>query len=213
MVHCRGCMDLQRPNPEVLRRMRDLLVASFDADQFRRFIADLEPAIIQELPGNVCSLATLVARGVDLLLQHAGIDLQYFERRAELRPKRRQEIFAIAGELGFLPSQASILERIKTLVAHDRNSPWIGMGSIHNKASGILDLSLRHLGSIDDHQLPLWILLNRKLASVRAGGDLETADRPKHDVSAESTDTRKQAAETRSYRRTGKPRSKWDGVL
>lgn len=78
---------------------------------------------IQELPGDVCSLATLVARGVDLLLQHAGIDLQYFERWAELRPKRRQEIFAISGELGFVPSQASLLERIKTLVARDRNSP------------------------------------------------------------------------------------------
>lgn len=64
-------------------------------------------------------------------------------------------------------SASGIRKVIELLVKHQMANHWSGMGSVHNKAPGILDLSLQHLGTIDDYQLPAWIAIRNYLEPVR----------------------------------------------
>jgi|JI9StandDraft_1071089.scaffolds.fasta_scaffold20287_3 hypothetical protein len=89
-------MDLRNLNPDVRRAMVELFVRGFSADEFRRLVADVNPALIPELPGESCPPATLIAHGVDLLLRHGHTDPQFFNRWIELRPAHRSEILSIA---------------------------------------------------------------------------------------------------------------------
>jgi hypothetical protein len=81
-------MDLRSPDPDARRAICELLLVCFTAEEFRRFVADLEPALIQELLGEACSDATVITHGVDLLLRHGRVDLHLFDRWAKLRPRR-----------------------------------------------------------------------------------------------------------------------------
>lgn len=56
---------------------------------------------------------------------------------------------------------------IDLLVHHRMANPWGGAGSVHNKAPGILDLTLQHLGRIDDYHLDVWAYLRKYLEPVR----------------------------------------------
>lgn len=96
----RGLMDLRSPDRNACRAMCELLVQSFSADEFRRLITDVDPALVPELPGESCPLATLVSNGVDLLLRHGRVDREFFNRWAELRSARRSQIFIVAEAMG-----------------------------------------------------------------------------------------------------------------
>lgn len=98
-VTLRGLMDVRSPDPDARRAMCELLVLCFNAEEFRRLVADIDPALTHELPGETCSDATVINRGVDLLLRHARVDLNFFERWAQLRPARRSQIFLVAQEM------------------------------------------------------------------------------------------------------------------
>lgn len=56
---------------------------------------------------------------------------------------------------------------IDLLVHHRMANRWGGAGSVHNKAPGILDLTLQHLGRIDDYHLDVWAYLRKYLEPVR----------------------------------------------
>jgi hypothetical protein len=102
-------MDARSPDPDARRAMYELLLDCFNAEQFRRFVADVDPALTRELPGEACSDATVIDRGVDLLFRHARVDLNFFERWAQHRPKRRSQIFSLADEMESLaPRTAAI---------------------------------------------------------------------------------------------------------
>ncbi len=90
-------MDARSPDPDARRAMCELLVICFTAEEFRHFVADVDPALTHGLPGEACSDATVINRGVDLLFRHARVDLYFFERWAQLQPARRSQIFSVAG--------------------------------------------------------------------------------------------------------------------
>lgn len=110
-------MDVRSPDPDARRAMCELLVLCFDAEEFRRFVADVDPALTHELPGETCSDATVINRGVDLLFRHARVDLYFFERWAQLRPARRSQIFAVAGEMESLAPRTAAIGSMATSAA------------------------------------------------------------------------------------------------
>ena len=103
-----GLMNVRSPEPEARRAMCELLLVCFTAEEFRRFVADLELALTHELLGETCSDATVITHGVDLLLRHARVDLHFFDRWAKLRPRRQSQIFLVAGEMGCLSPQTAV---------------------------------------------------------------------------------------------------------
>lgn len=103
-----GLMDVRSPEPGARGAMCELLLVCFTAEEFRRFVADLEPALTHDLLGEACSDVTVITHGVDLLLRHGRVDLHLFDRWAKLRPRRRSQIFLIAGEMGCLSSQTAV---------------------------------------------------------------------------------------------------------
>lgn len=94
-------MDPQTPSPDVLRRMRELLVDCFAANEFRRFIADVDEAAERELPGEGSSQTALIADGVALLRRRGLIDARFFQKWADHRRARQREIFEVAVAMGF----------------------------------------------------------------------------------------------------------------
>ena len=58
-------------------------------------------------------------------------------------------------------------QMIDLLIHHQMVNRWIGMGSSHNKAPGLLDTSLQHLGKIEDYHLPVWAVLSKYLEPAR----------------------------------------------
>ncbi|MDC0716238.1 hypothetical protein [Nannocystis bainbridge] len=52
---------------------------------------------------------------------------------------------------------------IDFLVSHRMANRWEGMGSAHNKAAGIQDVSMQHLGRLDSHHQPPWEALRKYL--------------------------------------------------
>jgi hypothetical protein len=75
---------------------------------------------------------------------------------------RKDPVFLSAGI-----SPSAFRQVIDLLVNHRAANRWVGMGSSHNKAPGIQDLTLQHLGRIDDYHLPLWAALRNYLEPVR----------------------------------------------
>jgi len=119
-------MDLGGPNPDALRAVRDFLVRCFDDGQFRRLVSDVAPTITSELPGEGCSLAKLIADGVDLLWRCAQLNLRFFERWAELQPQRRSEIIKLAGAMGFSVPQTAANDATLTTAA-SKTPPSLGV--------------------------------------------------------------------------------------
>jgi len=108
--------------------MVELLVRSFSADEFRRLVADVDLALIAELPGEPCPPATLITQGVDLLLRHGRVDPNFFKRWIELRPAHRSEILSIA-EGTHRPSSRPAVAEAATLVATPAAPPLASASS------------------------------------------------------------------------------------
>ncbi len=100
-------MDVRNPDPDARRGMFELLVRCFNAEEFRRFVADVDPALTHELPGATVCDANLINHGVDLLLRHGRVDQYFFERWAQLRSAFRPQIFLVAGEMDGLSPQTA----------------------------------------------------------------------------------------------------------
>lgn len=68
----------------------------------------------------------------------------------------------------FLSSSITTFRRLlDLLVSHRMASHWGGMGSVHNKAPGLLDSTMQHLGTIEGHQGDAWVALRQYLESAR----------------------------------------------
>lgn len=64
-------------------------------------------------------------------------------------------------------SPSGFTQTIELLARHRMANGWIGWGSVYNKAPGIMDVNLRHLGRIDDYHLTVWATLRKYLVPIR----------------------------------------------
>lgn len=128
-------MAHQSSDPAGLRTVRELLADHFGADDFRRFIEDVDEAAARELPGGLSSQTALITDGVACLRRRGLIDARFFQVWADHRPLRRSEIFAAASALGIaalgtstvvVPSSASSAAPTQPVSEPGHGSaPWV----------------------------------------------------------------------------------------